>query len=318
MQAYAEKTIRGIGEPACGARSSACDQFSLPSFLVESLAVHLARWSRRDQRHPQSQNNHRPSTKQRTDHPHILTYAQPRNMYAVAMGRKLRYEIDLTRPARTVASHGHSVRSITSSDLRGLASLMLDAYIGTIDYDDEDLDELLVELNDLVSESLGLTDRERALVSDFVKVRLELNDGKVGRPAISKPTRAMIKQYGKRLRQELDAFLGTNSSQHHAVDVVYDDTSGMICVDFVSSKKTIAVSVSTADNETSKALTKTRDELRAEIGQWVYFDRDLRIHDGTKTYLLKPLQRFHWTESQAMIDAGEIIAETVSAEGGVG
>ena len=67
----------------------------------------------------------------------------------------------------------------------------------------------------------------------------------------------------------------------------------------------------------AKALAATRNELQEEIGQWIYFNRDLRIHDGTKTYLFKPMQRFHWTESQAMVDASEMIAETVSAEGAV-
>lgn len=182
-------------------------------------------------------------------------------------------------------------------------------------FPDDGLDDLLTELNDMVSKSLGLSERERALVSDFVNIRLELNDGKVGRPAIKNPTVTELKRYGNRLRQELDDFLGRDSKYRHAVDIIFDQTTGMICVDFVASKKAAAVTVSSADEPTARALTATRKELREEIGQWVYFDRDLRIHDGTKTYLFKPMQRFHWTESQAMVDASEMIAETVSAEG---
>ncbi len=182
---------------------------------------------------------------------------------------------------------------------------------------DDGLDDLLIELNNMVSESLGLSERERALVSDLVNIRLELNDGKVGRPAIKNPTVAELKRYGERLRKELDEFLGRDSEYRHAVDIIYDQTTGMICVDFVKSKKVAAVTVTSADRPTARALAATRNELQEEIGQWVYFDRDLRIHDGTKTYLFKPMQRFHWTESQAMVDASEMIAETVSAEGAV-
>lgn len=177
------------------------------------------------------------------------------------------------------------------------------------------LDDLLTELNDMVSKSLGLSERERALVSDFVNIRLELNDGKVGRPAIENPTVIEIRRYGNRLRQELDEFLGPESEYRHAVDIVYDRATGMVCVDFVKSRKAATVTATSADRQTAIPLAATRNELREEIGQWVYFDRDLRIHDGTKTYLFKPMQRFHWTESQAMVDASEIIAETVSAEG---
>ncbi len=182
-------------------------------------------------------------------------------------------------------------------------------------FPDDGLDDLLIELNDLVSESLGLSEREKALVSDFVNIRLELNDGKVGRPATTNPTSAEMKRYGKRLRQELDEYLGPSSEHRHAINIIHDKATGMICVDFVASKKTTGVTVTPADRPTAKALAATRKELQEEIGQWVYFNRDLRIHDGMKTYLFKPMQRFHWTESQAMVDASEMIAETVSAEG---
>lgn len=184
-------------------------------------------------------------------------------------------------------------------------------------FPDDGLGDLLIKLNGMVSESLGLSERERALVSDFVNIRLELNDGKIGRPAIRIPILAEIKRYGKRLREELDGFLGPGSEYRHAVDIIHDPATGMICVDFVKSRKAIAVSAASADRPTARALAATRNELQEEIGQWVYFNRDLRIHDGTKTYLFKPMQRFHWTESQAMVDASEMIAETVSAEGAV-
>lgn len=181
-------------------------------------------------------------------------------------------------------------------------------------FPDDGLDDLLIQLNNMVSDSLGLTERERALVSDFVNIRLELNDGEVGRGATRNPTPNEIKRYAKRLRRELDEFVGADSGYRHVVDIVFDQDTGMIRVDFVESSRPIPVSAASADQPTARALGATRDGLQEEIGQWVYFNRDLRIHDGMKTYLFKPMQRFHWTESQAMVDAGEIIAETVSAE----
>jgi hypothetical protein len=47
----------------------------------------------------------------------------------------------------------------------------------------------------------------------------------------------------------------------------------------------------------------------------VYFDRNLRVYEGTKTFVFKPMQRFHWTESQALMDARQIIAETLQGGG---
>ncbi len=85
------------------------------------------------------------------------------------------------------------------------------------------------ELNEMTSAALSLDRRERALVHDLVRVRLELNDGKLGETAVR-----------------------------------------------------------------------------------VYFNRNLRIYEGTQTFIFKPWQRFHWTESQALFDAREVIAETLS------
>jgi L-amino acid N-acyltransferase YncA len=60
--------------------------------------------------------------------------------------RKLRYEIDLTRPVQTNTSPDVVVRTITTDDVNALASLMLDAYRGTIDYEDENLQDALGEV----------------------------------------------------------------------------------------------------------------------------------------------------------------------------
>jgi len=179
---------------------------------------------------------------------------------------------------------------------------------------DDPLDALLAELNDLVSESLGLSERDRALISDFVNIRFELNDGKVGRPAVRKPESIELKLYAKRLQQELDSYVGEDSEYRHAVSIISDEQTGMISVDFVKSSSSASITVSTADRDSSAVLATTRRELQHKVGQWLYFNRNLRIHEGTKTYLLKPMQRFHWTESQAMVDASEVIGETLAAQ----
>ena len=52
------------------------------------------------------------------------------------VSEKLRYEIDLSNPVPTPSPHvGLQIRTITPADLAGLARLMLDAYIGAIDYE---------------------------------------------------------------------------------------------------------------------------------------------------------------------------------------
>lgn len=182
------------------------------------------------------------------------------------------------------------------------------------DNTESELEILVDRQNEMVNNALGLADRERALIHDLVHVKLELNDGKCGRLAVDSPTVDQMRVYARRLKGELDGFLGDEAGKWHQVAVVFEQQSGMIQIDLLSDRKeAAAIQVLAAEKETARQLVRARDRLRKQFAQWVYFDRNLRLYEGRKTYLFKPMQRFHWTESQAMQDASEIIAETLSA-----
>ena len=172
--------------------------------------------------------------------------------------------------------------------------------------------ELLKQLNARVYEALGLCAKERALVHDLVRVRLELNNGRLGQEAVRGLSTRELRRYANRLRSELDSFVEGELPKQHQVDVIHDDASGMVRVDLVKGTRARRqVSVSRADASGAGALEKCRARLRRKRSQWVYFDRNLRVYEGTCTYVLKPMQRFHWTETQARLDAREIIAESM-------
>jgi hypothetical protein len=177
----------------------------------------------------------------------------------------------------------------------------------------ETLPSLLKELNQLVADALGLSDREQALIGDLVHVRLELNDGKLGHPAVIPPNEGQMRHYAERLKGELDAFIEGELSQRHQIIVVYDRMSAMIKISLAGCTKAGNVPVVRANAKEAAALERTRARLRRQWSQWVYFDRDLRVFEGTQTYLFKPMQLFHWTESQAMFDAAEILAEALGS-----
>ena len=176
----------------------------------------------------------------------------------------------------------------------------------------ESIVELMAELNRVVYESLGFRARERTLVEDLVQIRLQLDDGKLGRLAVDAPTSTHMKRYAKRLKAELDAFVSDVLPKRYNVDVIHDSHTGMIQLTFVKQDEPNDVAVYAADDETAAELERTRQRLRRKHAQWVYFDRNLQIFDSRRTFLFKPMQRFHWTESQAMSDAAEVIARTLA------
>jgi hypothetical protein len=172
--------------------------------------------------------------------------------------------------------------------------------------------DLIRELNHHTNRALGLDDRSIAIIHDFVHVRMCLLDGKTGTPAVKTPTIAELQTYAARLKSELDGFLGEVSPSRHTVRVVRSANFGMVQIDVNPDHvREPRIQVIDASGEMAGELQTMQSLLRERRSQWIYFNRNLRIYDGTTTYLAKPMQRLHWLESQAMLDANEIIAETL-------
>lgn len=92
---------------------------------------------------------------------------------------KLRYEIDLTSPTPPLSTPSVGVRSVDEADLEALAELMLDAYVDTIDYDDEDLEDALDEVRSFFGGTPQCEHSYVAIVDDVVAsaILVSLVDG---------------------------------------------------------------------------------------------------------------------------------------------
>lgn len=166
---------------------------------------------------------------------------------------------------------------------------------------------MLEELNNLVSAALGLDDIERSLVEDLVHVRLALNDGKLGQEAMASASVPELRTYAEWLRREMESQTDEENPIRYAVSVLYDDHSGFVAIESTKNAAAAAkVRVIRVGREEGEELAKARMALRKEAGQWVYFDRSLRIFRPKKTYLFKPIHRLHWTRSRAILDAADL------------
>jgi len=165
---------------------------------------------------------------------------------------------------------------------------------------------MLEELNDLVATVLGLDEVERAQVEDLVRIRLALNDGKLGKEAMTAASVPELRTYAEWLRREMESQEDEENPSHYAVTVLCDDCSGFIAIEQTNDAAAAKVRVLRAGRQDAEALVRARKTLRREASQWVYFDRALRIYRPRKTYLFKPIHRLHWTRSRAVLDAADL------------
>lgn len=101
------------------------------------------------------------------------------------MSDKLRYEIDLSNPVPNPASDaGPQVRTVAPSDLAGLGRLMLDAYVGTMDYEDENLDDAMEEVRSFLNDDDSLLDRSYIVEDEGEIVSAVFVSMSLGRPFI--------------------------------------------------------------------------------------------------------------------------------------
>ncbi len=171
----------------------------------------------------------------------------------------------------------------------------------------------IVELNELVSNSCGLRSPERTRVSDFINVILGLQDGKTEDRAVRVPSEEECSDYAKILKHELDAFVGAESRAMHGIQVWNDENQGLgvIQIDLKARGATVLVHPRSAGVGVIRRAVDLRQELESHFSQWRYFNRNLHLFFKDRIYLFKPMQRFHWLQSQAVLDAGEIISLVV-------
>jgi hypothetical protein len=172
----------------------------------------------------------------------------------------------------------------------------------------------LQRINSRVYQLLGLSRIERILVEDFVRWNMQMVKGKVTADAVAPPAAAAIHSYLSTLKSELDEFVGPDSGTSHDIRAVQAEDSAMISIGLVHGEAK-QPTLQDAGEHAAAALAQARKHLLRRHSQWLYFERCLKIYDDGTMYVFKPLEMIHWTRRQAILDAGEIIAETLGGQG---
>jgi hypothetical protein len=188
------------------------------------------------------------------------------------------------------------------------------------DEPDDDIGRLERQLNEMVNDALGLRPSDRWLISDLVHVRMTLTKGKVDPFAVDSPSpEEDMRPYCEVLKEELDSLIEVATDDRHLVDVIHEKDSAMIVVHRAPARPLHeSIRILPANSEEAQSLRQIRQDLLRRHSQWLYFERALRRYktETNTVYLFKPMQRLHWLRSQALIDAGEVIADTAGGGGG--
>jgi hypothetical protein len=175
------------------------------------------------------------------------------------------------------------------------------------------------QLNEMVNDALGLRPSDRWLISDLVHVRMKLTKGKVDPFAVAPPSpEEDMRLYCEVLKEELDSLIEVATNDRHLVDAIYEKGSAMIVVHRGPARPLRAsIRILPANAEEARSLCQIREDLLLRHSQWLYFERALRRYkrEAGEIYLFKPMQRLYWLRSQAMIDAGEVIADMAGGGG---
>ncbi|MEL7006022.1 MAG: hypothetical protein AAFN93_25330, partial [Bacteroidota bacterium] len=177
------------------------------------------------------------------------------------------------------------------------------------DKSDTSLQELL---DDSIQEIFAIPYSISLIAREFLSTRVQLRKGKTVVPATEPPSDEQLTVYGASLQNELDTFTEGSGLKHSLTFL--PSTKMVVCViEFVQSNNTLEIEIERSNQKINEFLHSTVLELKQRFSQWVYIQRSLRIFSSSAVFICKPARLIDWTQTQALNDADDLIAEILSA-----
>jgi hypothetical protein len=136
--------------------------------------------------------------------------------------------------------------------------------------------------------------------------------GNVAAEHVRAPETMELRAYASALQKALDSFLDEREPEGvHSVQVIPSTATSIVRV-VLSDRPSTAPVIGSLSPSVALQLNQIASMLRREHRQWLYFDKNLILTRDDAIYLLKPMQRIWWTESQAIIDAHQAVAAALA------
>lgn len=168
----------------------------------------------------------------------------------------------------------------------------------------DDLDEQIARL-------LNVPSSINTLANEFNRIRLKLIENAENSEAAKYPNSEDLIAYAQQLQSELDGFV-TTSTRHHQITIDQSPEVIVCTVELKSSEDRLPIVVKDWISRDAEIFVRLRNELNKNFSQWVYVEKELRIFEGSAVHLYKKPLFINWTKTQALNDADDIIAESLS------
>jgi len=172
-------------------------------------------------------------------------------------------------------------------------------------------------LDDEVATILKIPSQVMLLAREFSEFRLPLVKGKAPlrlTRGLDERDRDQLEKYARRLTAELDGFIERKSRRHRVTMLIAPD--GIVAtVELVSKGQPAKPTVKFAGQYEEKDVRDILLAAEQEYAQWVYVRRSVCVLAGRRIHLCKPARRLEWTETQALLDAADIVAEVAENRG---
>ena len=166
-------------------------------------------------------------------------------------------------------------------------------------------------LDSEVNNTLFIPRHLSILSQEFMQVRLTLNERRTSVIATENPSENNLHNYAEYLRYELDNFV-EGSDIRHAISITTSEDLTVCTVELYNSETEIPVKIKKADAKDAQFLRKIKQQLKQRFSKWVYIQRGMRLFSDTQIHICKSPRLIDWTQTQAMYDSDDIIAEMLN------
>ena len=102
------------------------------------------------------------------------------------------------------------------------------------------------------------------------------------------------------------------SDIRHAISITTSENLIVCTVELYNSETEIPVKIKKANAQDAQFLREIQQKLREEFSKKFYIQRGMRLFCDTQIHICKSPRLIDWTQTQAMYDSDDIIAEMLN------